>query len=318
MQRKTSKTPTLPLTAALMAALGIANLSPVQLTATGVALGLTAVAMPALASAGIPGVGVIVKKKPGNAPIIAPGDNNGVVRLTGLEPGEYQVNLVGDARTTIVKVGDDGVLTTVAVAEDDGSKPHIEAVVAGGRQTDWCKPMNEICPYLKGSFDTAKVFDMRVLFAGDMADATSASFAHRKARRHAKAATAQALPASDAVASPMAGAGRGFMDANISSAAEIVRLAPTTSAEGAAFIVAERTKGGAFKDPIDFAQRVCPKVSIDFDLVPTRIGDTRIIARGGSPKSNGFKCAPPRAGEDPTLELYGTKHHYVGHVTLLR
>ncbi len=69
---------------------------------------------------------------------------------------------------------------------------------------------------------------------------------------------------------------------------------------------------------IDFAQRVCPKVSVDFDLAPSRIGSTQIFARGGNPKSAGFKCAPARPGETPSFELYGKKHSYVGHVTLLR
>ncbi len=298
MQRKTSKTPTLTLTAALMAGLGIANLSPVQLTATGVALGLGMVATPALATNTIPGVGLIIKKSPGNAPIVAPTDANGVVRLTGLEPGEYEVSLIGESRATTINVGGNGVLTAAAVAEDDGGPSHIEAVAAGGRQTDWCKPMNEICPYLKGSFDKANSFDVRALFAGDL---LLVAVPRRHERRIAKVSDQP-----------------GFIDVNTSSAADVIRLAPTTSAEAAEFIVAERTKGGAFKDPIDFAQRVCPKVSVDFEFAPTRIGNTQIIARGTNPKDPGFKCAPPREGEDPTLELYGRKHSYVGHVTLLR
>lgn len=82
------------------------------------------------------------------------------------------------------------------------------------------------------------------------------------------------------------------VDVNTSNAAEFSRLVQTTSSEATAFIVGERTRGGAFKDMIDFAQRICPKVSVDFDLVPSRIGDTQIFARGGSYKSNGFRCAP--------------------------
>ena len=49
-----------------------------------------------------------------------------------------------------------------------------------------------------------------------------------------------------------------------------------------------------------------------------KIGDTQIFARGTDPGKFGFKCAPPRAGEVPTFELYGRKHKYVGHVTYLR
>ncbi len=81
------------------------------------------------------------------------------------------------------------------------------------------------------------------------------------------------------------------VDVNASTAAEFSRLVPTTSPEPTAFIVGERTRGGAFKDMIHFAQRVCPKVSVDFDLVPSRIGDTQNFARGGSSKPNGFRCA---------------------------
>jgi hypothetical protein len=298
MQRKTSKTPTLTLTAALMAALGVANLSPVQLTATGVALGLGLVATPAFASLSIPGVGVIIKRKPGNAPIVAPGDNNGVVRHTGLEPGEYEVGLIGEDGVTSVKVGRDGQLITVALAEDDGSKPHIEVIARAGNPVAWCKPLGELCPALRKAVATSDVFDTRALFASDLLLPAVKNLRQRRV---------------DPVALKA-----GFIDVNTSSADEIVRLAPTTSSEGAAFIVAERDKGSAFKDPIDFAQRVCPKVSVDFDLAPTRMGNAQIIARGGDPKSAGFKCAPPRKGEDPTLELYGRKHSYVGHVTLLR
>lgn len=298
MQRKTSKPASLTLTAALMTALGVANLSPLQLTATGVGLGLAMVATPALAVAGIPGVGLIIKKKPGNAPIVAPTDANGVVRLTGLEPGDYEVSLIGGEGVTSVKVARDGQLTAVALAEDDGSKPHIEAITRGGNPGAWCKPLGELCPVLRKAIATSDVFDVPALFASDL---LLPAIKHYPQRRVAQR-----------VDQPS------FIDVNTSSADEIVRLAPTTSSEGATFIVAEREKGGAFKDPIDFAQRVCPKVSVDFDLAPTRIGNAQIIARGTDPGKLGFKCAPPRKGEDPTLELYGRKHSYVGHVTLLR
>jgi len=109
-----------------------------------------------------------------------------------------------------------------------------------------------------------------------------------------------------------------YIDVNTSSAEDIVRLAPTTSVEAAAFIVAERTKNGAFKDASDFANRTCPNVSIDFDLAPEQIGNLRIIPKSGDPKAAGWGCAPARLGEIPYVELFGKKHQYVGHVTLLR
>ena len=258
---KTTKT----FAATAIAALGLANITPAQWVLGGAVIGAGMVAAPALAQTTIPGVGTVVKKKPGNSPIIAPTDSNGVIRMTGLEPGDYEVSLIAEERVTTVSVGRDGELFTRAVAEDDGSNRRVENL-NGPRTTP------EIAALRGGGFFVAILAIAR---------------------------------------------GR-TIDVNTSSAAEIVRIAPTTSAESAAFIVAERSKGGAYKDPIDFANRVCPKTGVDFDLAPTRIGNTQIFARGGDPKSNGFKCAPPRPGEVPTFELYGRKHNYVGHVTLLR
>ena len=264
MMIKTIKTTASTLTATALSILGLGNGTPVQLAATGAVLGAGLAATPALAQAAIPGVGIIIKRKPGNAPIIAPTDKNGVIRMTGLEAGDYEVSLIAEERVTTVTVGRDGELFTRAVAEDDGSNRRVENL-NGPRMTP------EIAALRGGGFFVAI----------------------------------------------LAARGR-TIDVNTSSAAEIVRIAPTTSAESAAFIVAERTRGGAYKDPIDFANRVCPKTGVDFDLAPTRIGDTQIFARGGDPKSAGFRCAPPRAGEAPTFELYGRKHTYVGLVTFLR
>ena len=259
---KTTKT----FAATALAALGLANITPAQWVVGGAVIGAGMVATPALAQTNIPGVGTVVKKKPGDAgSLIAPTDKNGVIRMTGLEPGDYEVSLIAEERVTAVTVGRDGELFIRGVAEDDGSNRRVENL-NGPRMTP------EIAA-LKGS--------------------------------------------SVLVALLAAARGR-TIDVNASSAAEIGRIAPTTSRESAAFIVAERTRGGAFKDPIDFANRVCPKTSVDFDLAPTRIGNTQIFARGGDPKANGFKCAPPRAGETPTFELYGRKHTYVGLVTFLR
>ena len=110
------------LTATALAALGMANLSPAQWVLGGAVIGAGTVATPALAGATIPGVGIVIKKKPGNSPIIAPTDSNGVIRMTGLEPGDYEVSLIAEERVTTVTVGRDGELFTRAVAEDNGSK----------------------------------------------------------------------------------------------------------------------------------------------------------------------------------------------------
>jgi DNA uptake protein ComE-like DNA-binding protein len=262
----------------VIAALGLSILSPAQWVMTGVALGAVAMATPAWAQAAIPGVGLVIKKKPGNAPIVAPSDNNGVIRLSGLEPGDYEVSLIGESSPTHVKVGRDGVLTARAVMSDDGKDRSIED--------------------LTGKDVKADTFDLKALFAYDRPNVPRAMRGQPPAR-------------------PMGPHPR-FVDVNASSADEITKFAPTTSPDAAQFIVGEREKNGAYKDPIDFANRVCSKASVDFGFAPTLIGNAQIVARGSNPKDPGFKCAPAPRGADPTFELYGKQHSYVGHVTLLR
>ena len=104
------------------------------------------------------------------------------------------------------------------------------------------------------------------------------------------------------------------IDVNTSDVDAIARETRNTP-EAARAIVAERNSGGAFKGVVDFAQRVCPKVAIDFEDASIKFGDqTMLVQKGGDPKSAGFKCARG-TGE---LELFGKKHNYVGHVTLLK
>ena len=105
----------------VLAALGLSALSPVQ--QAGALLSVAGAAMwaaPALAVAGIPGIGLIIKRKPGNAPIIAPSDKDGITRLTGLEPGEYEVKPFGNSAPTTMKVGPDGRLAFVALRDVKG------------------------------------------------------------------------------------------------------------------------------------------------------------------------------------------------------
>ena len=104
------------------------------------------------------------------------------------------------------------------------------------------------------------------------------------------------------------------VDVNASSAEELARETRNTS-EAARAIVAERNSGGPFKGVVDFAQRVCPKAAVDFEDASIKFGDqTMLVQRGSDPKNPGFKCARG-TGE---LELFGKKHNYVGHVTLLK
>ena len=223
-------------------------------------------AAPALASLGIPGIGVVIKKKPGNAPIIVPSDNNGIVNLTGLEPGEYEIKLLGINRPTTMKVGPDGKLAFVALRDVKGGPDPKSADPRARRALPVVREWVEPVPELKG----ASVI-VALLANAEMPDV------------------------------------------NTSTIEQLMR-GTNNSRKAAASIVAEREKGGPYKDPLDFAQRVGSSVPVDFGYSSVRIGDTTIIARGGDPKAAGFKMV---AGSG-VVELYGKPFPYVGHVTLLK
>lgn len=254
----------------LLAAMGLSALSPVQ--QAGVALSVAGAAMwaaPAFAVAGIPGVGVVIKKKPGNAPIVLPSDKDGIVRLTGLEPGEYEVKLLGNSAPVTMKVGRDGRLAIVALRDVKGG-PDVKSADPRARRAlpverEWLEP---------------------IAFGEEGGSGTIIAIV---------AAAAQAP------------------DVNTSTVEQLMR-GTNNSREAAAIIVAERKKGGPYKDPLNFAQRVGNTVTVDFGYSSVRIGDTMIIARGGDPKAPSFKTVAASG----VVELYGKKHNYVGHVTLLR
>ena len=85
---------TLALGAALMASLMTSP--PVQIASLGAAA-LALTAGQAIAQTNIPGVGQVVKKKPGNSPIAkGVSDDNGMFEHKGLEPGEYSVCFADD------------------------------------------------------------------------------------------------------------------------------------------------------------------------------------------------------------------------------
>ena len=102
-------------------------------------------------------------------------------------------------------------------------------------------------------------------------------------------------------------------DVNTSNIEQLTR-GTNNSRRAAASIVAEREKNGPYKDPLNFAQRVGGSIPVDFSSSAVRIGDTTIFPRGGDPKQAGFKMVPGSG----VVELYGRKHNYVGHVTLLK
>ena len=251
----------------VLAAMGLSALSPVQ--QAGALLSVAGAAMwaaPAMAVAGIPGIGLVIKRKPGNAPIIVPSDNNGIVNLTGLEPGEYEIKLLGINRPTTMKVGPDGKLAFVALRDVKGGPDPKSADPRARRALPVVREWVEPVPELKG----ASVI-VALLANAEMPDV------------------------------------------NTSTIEQLMR-GTNNSRKAAASIVAEREKGGPYKDPLDFAQRVGSSVPVDFGYSSVRIGDTTIIARGGDPKAAGFKMV---AGSG-VVELYGKPFPYVGHVTLLK
>ena len=269
------------LAAGLLAATGLASLTPVQQAAIGMAAaGAVGMSSPAWAQNNVPGVGSIIKSglKGGSVivALLAASDANGNIVLSGLEPGDYEVKLIGAEQAITVPVGSDGVLATTAW-EDKGRR--------------WVEPLRltAAAPVRRTAIDVPRTFSVTP-------------------------PTPCAPPAPGMTRNPACrGAVMNYIDVNTSSATDIVRLAPATTREAAAMIVAER-KSAAFKDAADFASRICAKVPVNFGLAPTRIGDTSIIARANNPRVEGLKCGPGA----PVIELYGKKHNYVGHVTLLR
>ncbi len=252
----------------VLAAMGLSALSPVQQAGALLSVAGAAIwASPALATANIPGVGLVIKKKPGNAPIIVPSDKDGVVRLSGLEPGEYEVKLIGKGAPVTMTVGKEGKLSFVALRNITG---YPDPKSADPRARTALPVVRE---WVEACCDNTDNWD-RLAF--------------------------------DTKAMPMP-------DVNTSTIEQLMR-GTNNSRKAAASIIAEREKGGPYKDPLDFAQRVGQSVTVDFGYSSVRIGDTTIIARGGNPKDPGFKTI---AGSG-VVELYGKKHNYVGHVTLLK
>lgn len=112
---------TLALGAALMASL--LSSPPVQITSFGAAA-LALTAGQAMASANIPGIGLVVKKKPGNAAITkGKSDDNGTLEFSGLEPGEYSVCFADDEgkgdSCADVTVGKEGVIRAQTVFDEE-------------------------------------------------------------------------------------------------------------------------------------------------------------------------------------------------------
>lgn len=273
--------------ATAMAALGLSSLSPVQQGAVLMAAGTAALwASPALASINLPGVGVVVKKKPGNLPIIVPSDGKGEVRLSGLEPGEYIVQVIGGAQEVPMKVGADGTVAFVAYEDVQVAAPPPPNPRAGGRRNPPPLPV-----------------------------------VRRWAEKIASASNPAAPPPPGA-GSPAeycpdgTACGWHVLDLNTSSADKIAR-ATGTSMQSAVQIVVLREKGGPYTSIEDFARRNCPTSVIEMNQGVVKIGEATFLLapQAGKPVTPGFQCAPRSGGQ---FSLYGRRHNYVGHVTLLR
>ena len=111
----------------LATTLGLASLSPLQngLAALGLTLLTSGQAMAQQNQ--VPGVGIIIKKKPGNAPIAkGVSDVSGNFEHKGLQAGDYAVCFAsdkGDGESCAdAKVGKDGVIRGKAVNDPDRAK----------------------------------------------------------------------------------------------------------------------------------------------------------------------------------------------------
>lgn len=226
------------------------------------------------------GRAIVVKMQSGDGSILAASDANGEVRLTGLTPGNYSVRVVEGAQQTPIRVGPDGRMAFVAWQETKGPDPEA---------TD---------PRARRALPVVRRWAEQIAFEGGQ----SSGFA---------------LVAGEAGWPPCPKGWICSFDTTLIAGATAPQLSKSTGipSETAAIIIAEQARSGPFEGVIAFARRICPQTSVDFQDASIRFGDqTMLVQRGGDPKSAGFKCA--RGTGD--LELFGKKHNYVGHVTLLK
>ncbi len=241
--------------------------------------------------------------------VVVHGDSNGEVRLTGLAPGNYTVQVFEAEQAVPMRVGRDGRLAFGAYAEIKQADP-AEAEPRARRALPVVRRWAE--PIAFGEEGGSGTIIAIVAARGPMPDNAVVLDLRQAFTISPPVPCARPRPG---MPSTCGSRFRNFIDVNASPAEEMRRLAPTLSAEAAAFIVAERNPFKPYKDAQDFASRVCTKISIDFDDVPLKLGLTSIVMkRGGEPKANGFKCAP----RDGIVQLFDSRLSYVGHVTLLR
>ena len=222
--------------------------------------------------------------------ILVPSDANSEVRLTGLEPGDYEVALAiccsksksNVKNNIILSVGGDGRLAFVTTKETLRPLPNERRVSERLRHKVSAIPFDGGTGKIP---ENAVIFDVRQVFS-----------------------VSPPIPCAPTPPGTPNTCGRirNHIDVNASNAAEIVRLAPETSLAAAETLIAERTKNGYFESAHDFASRVCTKTNIDFGDAPVRMGNASIfVNRGGDPKQAGFKCASGKDGGEPDVSLFG-------------
>jgi hypothetical protein len=228
--------------------------------------------------------------------ILLTGDDSGNVRLSGLQPGGYTVEAHGDKQQARMKVEADGRLS-FAVYRDDGPKKADAAGMA--RQ----KPVNGL----------VRRWAEQIPFSDASGKLPDNSVVHDMRKSFSISPPTPCAPPRPGIASTCPGRLRNFIDINASPAEEISRLAPTVNTQTAALIVAERAKGGAFRNAQDFANRVCTKVAVDFDEATLKLGNTAIVMkRGGDPKAAGFKCNPRPGAVDIFANSIATRNMQFG------
>ena len=100
--------------AAVVAALALAAV-PQGVALPLLAGGMVFAASEAVAQGTVPGVGTVVKKKPGNSPIAkGVSDEKGEVRFEGLEPGDYTVT-VGENKPQDFSIKEKGIIVIIMV-----------------------------------------------------------------------------------------------------------------------------------------------------------------------------------------------------------
>lgn len=230
----------------------------------------------------------------GATDILAPIDTRGELRITGLEPGDYEIaslRLTAAApvpNISRIRVGDDGRL---AVVTCQTVRRRIAANAALGKCAGRKLAASQR-PKVPDSWIEPIAFD-------DMKSDNAVIFEVDRGFRVMNPPPCDPLPGRPDTCnrSPQ----RNYIDINASSSIEMTKLARTNAAE---LIVAERTKNGAFNDLPDFIRRVCTRADIDFGDVAVSFGSTKLVtAINREPKQPSFRCS---AGGS-AIELLGQK-----------